>query len=132
MSLYCEAFMPDQGLKETEFVRVLTNIAGKLTLKIHDQAPGTEPDIDLRFLLPAGDDVPLFSGMRLHSYDRRAQRLLIESAVPERLLNSKHCSAYIVAVMQDAIDNANDFFNEQQVGFNSSRQHNLVEGLVAA
>ena len=133
MSLYCEAFLPDMNLKESEFVRVLTNIAGKLTQERNAQKVSCGPAVDLRFLLPAGDDKPDFKGMRLHSYSQSGQRLLIESVVPESFLHSEQCSDYIIAAMQDAVDNASDFFIEQQVGgFSALDQHRLILSLNAA
>ena len=133
MSLYCEAFLPDMNLKESEFVRVLTNIAAKLTQQRHAQKVQGGPAVDLRFLLPAGDDKPDFRGMRLHSYSQDCQRLLIESVVPEGFLHSELCTDYILAAMQDAVDNATDFFTEQQVsGFSAADQHRLILSLNAA
>ena len=133
MSLYCEAFLPDMNLKESEFVRVLTNIAAKLTQQRHAQKVRGGPAVDLRFLLPAGDDKPDFRGMRLHSYSQDCQRLLIESVVPEDFLHSELCTDYILAAMQDAVDNATDFFKEQQVsGFSAADQHRLILSLNAA
>lgn len=129
MSLFCEAFLPEQQLKESEFVRVLTNIAAKLTLVYRGQSETGLPAIDLRFMLPAGEEVPDFTGMRLHSWDSQGQRLLIESAVPVQAINARNCGDYIVAVMQDAVDNAGDFFAEQSVTFNPAWHHQVIAGL---
>ena len=76
MSLYCEAFLPDMSLKESEFVRVLTNIAAKLTQQRHAQKAQGGPAVDLRFLLPAGADKPDFKGMRLPLFKGEGFRLL--------------------------------------------------------
>ena len=133
MSLYCQAFFSDMGLKDSEFVAELTYIAAKLTQQIRRQDEAVGPTVDLRFLLPVGSDQPDFTGMRLHSYNSSNQCLLIESVVPSALYHSSKAKTYILAAMQDAVDNAADFFTEQQVGgYAPAHEHERILAVAAA
>ena len=133
MSLYCEAFFADMELKDSEFVSELTYIAAKLTQQLRQQEAEAGPTVDLRFLLPKGVDKPDFTGMRLHSYDTLKQRLLIETVVPSALYHSARAKTYILAAMQDAVDNAADFFAEQKVrGYLPADEHERILAVAAA
>ncbi|MAK91034.1 MAG: hypothetical protein CMI03_19175 [Oceanospirillaceae bacterium] len=125
MALFCAAYIPDQTLKECQFVSLLTKVAAKLTrARAHTQ---DQPDIDICFLLPFGAERPDFRGMRFHSWQQRQSTLKIEAAVPEHMLNSRHTESYIIAAIEDAVDNAADFFGEIKLPFNSQAFHSQIQ-----
>lgn len=125
MSLFCRAFLPDQTLKDSDFVGNLTRIAANLTRqKVSAKSEG--PDLDIRFMLPFEADKPDFVGMRIHSWEEENTTLRIEAAVPNRILEADLSEQYIVAAIQDAIDNAAEFFEEIKVPFDVSAHHGQI------
>ncbi|HEY5140223.1 MAG TPA: hypothetical protein VIJ25_13040, partial [Methylococcales bacterium] len=68
-----------------------------------------------------------FAELRLHSFDTARQILRIESAVPEKMVTSIHAERFVIAIMQDAIDAAGEFFSEQHILFDVSEHLALVD-----
>lgn len=129
MAIFIGAYLPDRQLDETPFNRALIRVAAGLAgLKQHP-LQASLPHIDLHFMMPGKEESPPFEGMRFHSFDSKAQTLRVESAVPSRMLDSAHAEAFVIAVMQDAIDNAEDFFDEQSTIFKRDDYFNLIEQL---
>jgi hypothetical protein len=82
--------------------------------------------VELMFVLPDSEAGPLFEGMRLRAYQESEHVLIIEAAVPSRLVDSEHAARYIAAATADAIDAARDFFEEKQTAFDAERHHALL------
>jgi len=125
MSLFCAAFLPDQTLKECRFVTVLTKVAANLTRQ--RALTAKQPDVDICFLLPSEHERPDFTGMRFHSWQPQQTTLRIEAAVPEPMLNSDLTENYIIAAMQDAVDNAAGFFAEINMPFDGDAFHRQIQ-----
>lgn len=117
MSLFIGMTCPDKALDESAFSTGLTGIAAQLAARRSAQLAYGGPDIDVRFLLPGKNEAPTFQGMRFTAWRQAESVLYVESAVPAGLINSLHAETYIVAALQDAIDNAADFFAETGVAF---------------
>jgi len=77
--------------------------------------------------LPSRQEKADFTGLRLHSFDTASQILRIESAVPEKMLTSSYAERFVIAIMQDAIDAAGEFFSEQHILFNLTEHLALMD-----
>ena len=127
MILHIGSMMPDRSLDESVLIKAITKVATDLA-RLRDQlAQKKTPDLDIVFLLPSRHEKPDFAGLRLHSFDTAGQILRIESAVPEKMVTSIHAERFVIAIIQDAIDAADEFFSEQHILFDVSEHLALVD-----
>ena len=127
MTLHIGAMMPNRSLDESVLIKAISKVATDLA-RLRDQlAQKKTPVLDIVFLLPSRQEKADFAGLRLHSFDSAGQILRIESAVPEKMLTSIHAERFVIAIMQDAIDAAGEFFSEQHVLFDLSEHLALVD-----
>lgn len=124
MPINISAYFPDMLLKESTFSDALTHIAirlADLNNSLDDnKLDESWPEIDLRFMLTGEHDRPEFSGMRIRNYDPEEKAIVIEAAVPEHINQSSLAWEYIMAAVQDATENASDFFSEVNQDFDVS------------
>ena len=130
MTLHIGSMMPDRSLDESVLVKAITKVAADLAGLRDRLAQKKTPVLDIVFLLPSHAEKADFAGLRLHSFDTGRKILRIESAVPEKMVTSIHAERFVLAVMQDAIDAAAEFFDEQSILFNKSEHLALVDLLV--
>ncbi|MBD9355353.1 hypothetical protein IE877_05575 [Methylomonas sp. EbA] len=123
--------MPDRALDESAIIKAIIKTAIDLARLREEPIQKRAPILDLVFLLPSREEKADFEGLRLHSFDKAAQILRIESAVPEKMVASTHAERFVVAVMLDAIDAAAEFFTEQRILFDAAGHLALVESLAA-
>ncbi|OQK18610.1 hypothetical protein AU255_12590 [Methyloprofundus sedimenti] len=131
MALFISAFLPDRQLDETPFYQALTKVAIDLAQYRKHPVQTSKPNLDLYFLMSGAGEKPEFEGMRFHSFDIKSNTLKIESSVPRNILQSVHAKRYVVAVMQDAVEGAQVFFEEQNIDFQHDQYHYLIETLSA-
>ena len=127
MTLHIGSMMPDRSLDESVLIKAITKVATDLAGLRDQLAQKKTPVLDIVFLLPSRQEKADFTGLRLHSFDTAGQILRIESAVPEKMLTSIHAGRFVIAIMQDAIDAASEFFSEQHVLFDLSAHLALVD-----
>ncbi|MGD8999680.1 MAG: hypothetical protein PVF75_04635, partial [Granulosicoccaceae bacterium] len=81
--------------------------------------PQSGPALDVTFMLSGKNDKPPFSGMRMGGYTDENNTLFFEAAVPETMTHSTHAPEYVATVLQDVVDNAIEFFTENEIKFDS-------------
>jgi hypothetical protein len=119
--------MLDRSLDESVLIKAISKVATDLA-RLRDQLVQKKtPVLDIIFLLPSRQEKADFAGLRLHSFDTAGQILRIESAVPEKMVTSIHAERFVIAIMQDAIDAAGEFFSEQHILFDASEHLALVD-----
>lgn len=127
MSLHLSSMIPDRSLEESEMIKAITKYAIYLA-KLRDQPVQSRvPALDVVFLLPSSQEKPDFQGLRLHSFDRAVQTIRIECSVPEKMVNSIYADHFVIAIIQDAIDAANEFFTAERILFDALGHQSLVE-----
>jgi hypothetical protein len=127
MTLHIGSMMPDRSLDESVLIKAITKVATDLA-RLRDQLPQKKtPVLDIVFLFPSRQEKADFAGLRLHSFDTARQILKIESAVPEKMVASIHAERFVIAIIQDAIDAAGEFFSEQHILFDVSGHLALVD-----
>jgi len=127
MTLHIGSMMPDRSLDESVLIKAITKVATDLAGLRDQLVQQKTPVLDIIFLLPSREEKADFAGLRLHSFDHAGQILRIESAVPEKMVTSIHAERFVIAIMQDAIDAAGEFFSEQHVLFDLSAHLALVD-----
>ena len=130
MTLYIGAYYPDRELTNTPLGEAVTRTAAKLAAFRKQSIQSSQPSVELCYMVPGKDDAPDFEGMRLHSFDSDSDILRIEAAIPEAMVNSRHAQDYVIAALQDAVDNAFDFYSEQKRLFRRDEYQILIESLM--
>lgn len=130
MTLHIGSMMPDRSLDESVLGIAITKIATAFARLRYQMVQQKTPVLDVIFLLPSQREKADFTGLRLHSFDRTGQILRIESAVPENMVTSVLAERFVIAILQDAIDAASQFFNEQHILFDVSEHLALVEMVI--
>ncbi len=127
MSVSLSVFYPDLSQKESIFYEAATRVAMCLARQAGDLAQKTPPDIDVHFLLSGKFDAPDFKGMRIRSYDSKAAMLRVETAVPSHIVNSSNAIDYVVAAIEDALENASEFLDEIEMPFELELHFGLID-----
>ena len=127
MTLHIGAMMPDRSLDESALIQSITKVATDLAGLRDKPVQKKTPVLDVIFLLPSQQEKAGFTGLRLSSFDRTGQILRIECAVPEKMVASIHAQRFVIAIMQDAIDAAGEFFNEQHILYDVHEHLALVD-----
>ena len=127
MTIHIGSMMPDRSLDESVLIKAITKVAADLGRLRDQQAQKQPPALDIVFLLPSLQEKAGFAGLRCHSYDAALQVLRFESAVPEKMVTSIHAERFVIAIMQDAIDAAGEFFSEQHILFDASAHLALMD-----
>jgi hypothetical protein len=130
MSIYIGSMMPDRSLDESVLAKAITKVATDLAGLRDQLVQKKAPVLDIVFLLPSREEKADFVGLRLHSFDTAGQILRIESAVPEKMVTSVHAERFVIAIMQDAVDAAGEFFSEQHILFDASEHLALVDLII--
>lgn len=117
MAIYLNVINLSKELAGSEVDSAINRMAAQLldlrkTFKNNDSAT-----LDLTLMLTTEDAQPDFCGMRMRSYSSSEDTLYIEAALPLAVLHSPQAYAYVSALVQDAIENASEFFTEHQRHF---------------
>ncbi len=132
MAISMSAFYPDAQLRESEFSIALTRVAMALAKLKFGKVQKSQPEIEVNFMLSGKYDSPGFKGMRIRRFDSKDNRLVIESAVPERITESNDAEKYIVAALLDAAENAAEFLSEIELTFDLQSHLALIESLAGS
>jgi hypothetical protein len=127
MTLHVGTMMPDRSLDESAFIKAITKVATDLAGFREQLVQQKTPVLDIVFLLPSRQEKADFAGLRLYSFNPIGRILRIESAVPEKMVTSVHTGRFVIAIIQDAIDAASEFFSEQNMLFDAPEHLALVD-----
>lgn len=129
MAIQITCTLPDSNLQDSYFNKALVRVAMRLARLGPNDLQSRPPQLDVQFLLPGKFDKPGFEGMRLTRFEQDAQALVVESAVPPSLVDADYAEDYVIAVLQDAVENAASFFTEMGILFDESRYMALVDSI---
>ncbi len=117
MSIYLNAITGSRELEGSSIDKAITAMA--IRLSKYRNSLDTQPAmaIDLTVMLPGKNCTPDFEGMRMTRFSPDEGLLYMESAIPAKMLHSANAEQYLSALLEDAIDNAQEFFVEQGVSF---------------
>ena len=105
---------------DTPMSAAITTMAALLTQKSQRGELPQGPSLEITFMLPGKLDKPGFTGMRMGGYTEQDNTLYFERAVPEDLLQSPKAGEFVALVLEDAVDNATDYFADRSRLFNQS------------
>jgi hypothetical protein len=130
MSLYISVNTPSANLDKSPIDEAIIFYATSIAMEKRIGSFPAGPKLDITFMLSTQDDAPSFNGMRMGAYDDQDQTLYFETAVPIHISQSSHAQQYVQAVLQDALDNAQDYFSEIGVEFNFDQWRQTIEKLI--
>lgn len=129
MTVHISSMIPDRALEESAVFKAITKVAIDLAGFAGQPMQKKLPILNIVYLLPSQREKADFEGLRLHSFEKDAQMLRIEAAVPAKMVESPHAERYVIAILLDAIDAAGEFFNEQRILFDAPGHLAFVEAM---
>ena len=87
----------------------------------------SQPVLDISFLLPGKHEKPAFDGMQMGGYTDEENTLYFHCSAPEAMIHSNQAAPYVIAVMEDVISNAVEYFKEIGVEFDRSSWLNFTK-----
>lgn len=119
MTLGINVTTASQELADSHINQAIISLASLVAKKNRaGLVPVDSPFLEITFMLPGKLDKPDFSGMRMGGYTSQSNTLFFEKAVPEHILHSPQSTEYVVAVVQDVVNNACEFFKNTNAEFN--------------
>jgi hypothetical protein len=120
MALYIGMNTPSADMNKSPIDEAILFMATHIAHeKRNGRLPQTGPALDVTFMLSNKNDKPPFNGMRMGGYTEENNTLFFEAAVPEAMTHSTHAPEYVATVLQDVVDHAIDFFNQNEIQFDS-------------
>lgn len=130
MSLFISVNTPSKELEKSPIDNAITVLAVNAAIEKRSGHLPKGPALDITFMLPSKQDIPPFQGMRMGGFTFENQTLFFESAVPEHIVHSKSASRYVALTLQDAVDNASEFFKDQQIEFDTVHWYRAIMPLI--
>lgn len=113
MAIYLNAITGSRELEGSPIDNAITAIAMRLNKYRNSLKQEARPGLDVTVMLPGQNCMPDFEGMRMTHFSAGEGVLYIESAIPEKILHSANAEEYLSALLEDAVENAKEFFKEQ-------------------
>lgn len=130
MSLYISTNTPSPDLDKSPIDEAITSLAAHIAVEKRNGHLPQGPALDITFMLSTDDDAPPFSGMRMGGYTEENKTLFFEAAVPIQMARSTAAPFYVAMVLQDAVENARDFFDATEVEFDTDRWLRAIAPIV--
>ena len=130
MSLFISVNTPNKELEKSPIDSAITALAINAAVEKRSGRLPKGPALDITFMLPGKQDNPAFNGMRMGGYTNKNQTLYFENVVPKHLVYSKDAAKYIALSLQDVVDNANDFFKDNNMPFDKDQWHRAIIPLI--
>jgi hypothetical protein len=104
-------------LEKSPIDKAVTRVAVALARQRQQGAIPSGPGLEITFLLASPDLQPDFEGMRMGGYSADDPVLRFHAAIPEHLAHSPTALRYVLAVLEDVLSNAQDYFVERGIPF---------------
>jgi hypothetical protein len=130
MSLYISTKTPSPDLDKSPIDEAITSLATHIAVEKRNGHLPDGPALDITFMLSTADDAPPFSGMRMGGYTDENQTLYFEAAVPVQMAQSEVAPFYVASVLQDAVDNAREYFESAEVAFDGDKWTRAIAPIV--
>lgn len=130
MSLYISTATASSELQDTSIQQAIKSLAITVARERGQNGIPDGPSLDITFLLPGQKIKPDFSGMRMGGYTKEGGTLYFEREVPEHIIHSDQARQFIIIVMQDVVNHAGEFFQENEISFNNTQWRQALDRLV--
>lgn len=129
MSLYISVNTPTKDFYQSPIDNAITFFAASIAMEKRVGSFPEGPKLDITFSLSSKHDAPNFDGMRMGPYNDQNQTLYFETVVPPHMTQSRVAPQYVQAVLEDVIDNAQDYFSDLGVDFDFSQWQEVITKL---
>ena len=129
MRLFVSVNSPSQEMAKSPIDEAITFMAAHAAMEGRQGRFPAGPALDITFMLSSKEDAPPFTGMRMGGYNKEGGTLFFEAAVPEQMTQSEQAPRYVALVMQDMVDNAKLYFDEQRIDFDRDHWNRVIDGL---
>lgn len=130
MALFITTRRPDHTLDNSEIDNAIVHLTARTALSRHHRQLPEGPDMEITFMYPGAAEQPPFNGMRMGTYGSSQSTLHFEAAIPPHIADSPRASEYLKALMEDVIDNAQSYFQQSSICFDSDRWREAVQRLL--
>jgi hypothetical protein len=90
---------------------------------------GTSPAVNVAFYVPGSLGSPDWDGIRDSTFSRKRQLLLVQVAVPSKLVNSPALKEYLLESLHEANALAFEVFRRKGLRFRLAEAESLVHGI---
>lgn len=111
-------------LEKSPIDKAIVRVAAALARQRSQLPPG--PGLEVSFSAASADWQPDFTGMRMGGYRTDDPVLHFQVAVPAALAHSPRALPYVVAALEDVLDNARDYFGELHIAFDHAGWQRLM------
>jgi hypothetical protein len=129
MSLYISVNTPTKDYYQSPIDNAITFFAASIAMEKRVGSFPEGPKLDITFSLTTKQDAPDYNGMRMGPYDDRNKTLYFETVVPPHMTQSRVAPQYVQAVLEDVIDNAQDYFSDLGVKFDFNQWQEVITKL---
>ena len=112
-------------LEKSAIDKAIVRIAAALARQRSRLPPG--PGLEVTFFAASDDWQPDFAGMRMGGYRAADPVLGFQVAVPAALAHSPRAQSYVLAALEDMLDNARDYFGERRIPFDHAAWQQVVK-----
>jgi hypothetical protein len=109
-------------LKNSETDRVITSLMKAATFEL-----GKDPEINVIFYVPGSLGGPDWEGIRDAKFSRKQQLLMIQVAVPAKMVNSPQLKAFLIENLHQANALAAEVFRKKGLEYPFSVAEKLVD-----
>lgn len=102
-------------LEKSPIDKAITRVAAALARQRSLLPPG--PGLEVTFLPASAEWQPDFTGMRMGGYRADDPVLRFQVAIPAQFAHSPLALSYVLAVLEDVLGNAGDYFQERRIAF---------------
>ncbi len=127
MGIFLRTASASQEHQESLINNAITRAAMTAATQTASEKPPALPVLDISFLLPGKHEKPAFNGMQMGGYTSEEGTLYFQCSVPEAMINSNQAAPYVIAVIDDAISNAVEYFKLIDTDFNQSSWLNFAK-----
>lgn len=113
------------SLEKSAIDKAIVRVAAALARQRSRLPPG--PGLEMTFFAASADWQPDFAGMRMGGYQTSDPVLGFQVAVPAALAHSPRALAYVLAALEDMLDNARDYFGERRIPFDHAAWRQVLK-----
>jgi hypothetical protein len=129
MTLHIGITMPDRTLEKSQIENAVTRLAERIAIVKRQGSFPKGSTLDVTFMLSSPEDQPRFKGMRMGGYTQEEDTLFFHAVVPHQLSHSDQATRYVSLVLQDVVDNADDFFRENTLCFDAPQWRSVLQDI---
>jgi len=132
MSLYISINTASSTLAKSPIDDAITFMAAHAAIEKKNGRIPDGPSLDVTFLFPGEHEAIPFEGMKMGGYTTESDTLFFETAVPGHILRSDSAPEYVAVVMQEVVENAQEFFIKNEIYFNAQDWKRTMSNLTVS